>query len=153
MSDIIRLSPEGYQEVRTGLGWRRVLSSTTTSQAAETLPVIDLASAQGSDPSSRKVLAKEVTHAAITSGFFYVRGHGVPEQVVTSIFTQTRRFFHDLSLEEKMEFDTEKHDHYYGYYPIKFDPDQPAGASKSTKAFPLSSKSEETILTPNKSTS
>lgn len=129
MADILRTTPEGYQEVKTGLGWRRVLSP-TSGEATTELPIIDMSDALHPDLDRRKAVARKVCDAAINSGFFYVSHHGVPDATVHSILTETKRFFHDLTLEEKMEYDTEKHDHYYGYYPIKLNPDQPAGASE-----------------------
>lgn len=135
MTDIIRVSPEGYQEVRTGLGWRRV-QSPSGGEATSSLPVIDIGDMRHPDLEHRRAVAKQICDAAIRSGFFYIRNHGVPDEVVDSIFSQTKRFFHDLTLEEKMEYDTEKHEHYYGYYPIKLDPSLPAGASESFRALP-----------------
>ncbi|KAJ9605523.1 hypothetical protein H2200_010180 [Cladophialophora chaetospira] len=105
MADIFRVSPEGYQEVRTGLGWRKVISPMSTEATTE-LPVIDLRDITDPDQNRRKAVAKSICDAAASAGFFYVRNHGVPDEVVRSIFVQTKRFFHDLSLEEKMEFDT-----------------------------------------------
>lgn len=128
MADIVRITPEGHEEIRTGLGWRRVLSSNISEPNAR-LPVLDLSRADQSDTDDRKAVAKQVCAAAINSGFFYITGHGIPPDVVASIFAQTKRFVHGLSIEEKMEYDTEKHEHYYGYYPIKLDLEQPAGAS------------------------
>ncbi|KIX05262.1 uncharacterized protein Z518_06134 [Rhinocladiella mackenziei CBS 650.93] len=127
MVDIIRTSPEGHQEVKTGLGWRKVL--TADSNAATTdLPVIDIQDISHPNLKHRRRVAKSICDAAINSGFFYIRNHGVPEDDVESIFREAKRFFHDLTLDEKMEFNTEKHKHYYGYYPINLDPNIPAGA-------------------------
>ncbi|KIW94913.1 uncharacterized protein Z519_04892 [Cladophialophora bantiana CBS 173.52] len=125
--DIIRTSPDGYQEVKTGLGWRRVLSPSST-EATFSLPVIDIGDIRHPDRGRRKLVAEEICHAAVNVGFFYVSNHGVPDEVIKSIFSESRRFFHELSLEEKMQYDTEKHEHYYGYYPINLDPTLPAGA-------------------------
>ncbi|KIW25977.1 uncharacterized protein PV07_09110 [Cladophialophora immunda] len=127
MTDIIRTNPDGYQEVRTGLGWRRVLSPNST-EATFSLPVIDIGDIDHPDRERRRSVAREICNAAANVGFFYVSNHGVPERVIKSIFSESRRFFNELSLEEKMQYDTEKHEHYYGYYPINLDPSLPAGA-------------------------
>ncbi|KIW63368.1 hypothetical protein PV04_10217 [Phialophora macrospora] len=128
MADIIRVNPRGHTEVRTGLGWREVLSPSSTKAVTAHLPVIDITDITHPDQIRRRSVAKTICNAASNVGFFYIRGHGVPNEAVASIFAQTRRFFHDLSLDEKMEYDTERHEHYYGYYPIKLDKDIPAGA-------------------------
>ena len=130
MADILRVNSDGQQEVRTGLGWRTILSPTST-QATFALPVIDISDISSSDQSRRRTVAKSICDAAASIGFFYVRNHGIPEESIKSIFAHTKSFFHDLSLEEKMQFDTEQHAHYYGYYPINLDPNLPAGASKA----------------------
>ncbi|KAK5218943.1 hypothetical protein LTR72_008125 [Exophiala xenobiotica] len=127
MADILRTRPDGYQEVKTGLGWRKVLSP-TSSEATTQLPVIDISNGSHPDLERRKAVAKDVCNAAIKTGFFYISNHGVPDSTVGTIFDETKQFFRELTLEEKMEFDTEKHEHYYGYYPIKLDPKQPAGS-------------------------
>ncbi|KAH0829556.1 putative iron/ascorbate oxidoreductase [Fonsecaea pedrosoi] len=127
MTDIIRTAPNGYQEVRTGLGWRKVLSPTST-EATFSLPVIDIGDIDHPDQERRRAVAQQICHAAANVGFFYVSNHGVPDTVVETIFSECKRFFHELSLEEKMQYDTEKHEHYYGYYPINLDPSLPAGA-------------------------
>jgi isopenicillin N synthase-like dioxygenase len=129
MADVTRITSSGEQEVRTGLGWRRVLSP-TSKEATTDLPIIDIADITSSNAAKRKAVAKTICDAAITAGFFYVRNHGIPEEDIKSIFRESKRFFHDLSLAEKMEYDTAKHEHYYGYYPITLDPQQPSGASK-----------------------
>jgi hypothetical protein len=130
MADIIRLNAQGRTEVRTGLGWREVVPPSRGEAITAHLPVIDITDITHPDQNRRRSVAQAICNAASNVGFFYVRGHGVPDEAVKSVFAQSRRFFHDLSLEEKMEYDTEKHAHYYGYYPIKLDDDIPAGASK-----------------------
>jgi isopenicillin N synthase-like dioxygenase len=128
MSAVTRINAEGQQEVRTGLGWRKVLSA-CGSEAISGLPIIDISDMAHPDLERRKAVAKTIHDAAVSSGFFYIRNHSVPPEVTKTIFQESKRFFHDLSLDEKMTYDTEKHDHYYGYYPIVFDSSHPAGAS------------------------
>lgn len=128
MSEIIRKNADGIQEIKTGLGWRKVISSSSTN--AE-IPIIDISDINHPDLQTRQALAKNICDAAISSGFFYVKNHGIPDDDVSNIFREAKRFFHELSLEEKMEYDTAKHEHYYGYYPIDTNPDSPSGASES----------------------
>lgn len=128
MSAVTRINAEGEQEVRTGLGWRKVLPA-RGNEAISGLPIIDISDMAHPDLECRKAVAKTIHDAAVSSGFFYIRNHSVPLEVTKTIFLEAKRFFHDLSLDEKMIYDTEKHDHYYGYYPITFDPSHPAGAS------------------------
>ena len=128
MADVTRVNSDGHQEVRTGLGWRKVSSHASTDATA--LPVIDLRDLTSSDQDRRRAVAKTICDAAASIGFFYVRNHGVPDEAISSILTQSKRFFRDLTLEEKMEFDTQRNSHYYGYYPLDLNPNLPSGASK-----------------------
>lgn len=126
--DIIRVN-EGVQQIKTGLGWRDVLSP-TSSEATTQLPIIDVGDIYHESLEARKAVAKKVCDAAINSGFFYIRNHGIADTSIESVFYETKRFIHGLPLEEKMKYDTAKHTHYWGYYPIVLDPKSPSGASK-----------------------
>ncbi|KAJ9640717.1 hypothetical protein H2204_003006 [Knufia peltigerae] len=129
MTDILRTTSDGHQEIRTGLGWRKVLSP-TSNEATTELPVIDIEDTIHPDVECRRAVAEKICAAAERTGFFYITNHGVSNPLIESIFDEARRFCHELTLEEKMELDTEKHEHYYGYYPIKLNPNQPSGASE-----------------------
>lgn len=128
MDEIIRIK-DGVQEVKTGLGWRKVLSPTSI-EATTTIPIIDIKDIFHESLDKRKNVAKTICEAAKNTGFFYISGHGVPVHDIEMIFRESKRFFHNLTLEEKMKYDTAKHDHYYGYYPIILDKASPSGASK-----------------------
>lgn len=128
--DIIRVNAEGVQQIKTGLGWRDVLSPTST-EATTALPVIDIGDIYHKSQEARRVVAKKVCDAAVNSGFFYISNHGVSDESINSIFAETKRFIHELPLREKMKYDTAKHKHYWGYYPIILDSKSPSGASKS----------------------
>lgn len=56
------------------------------------VPIIDLSGIWG-DFESRKALAVTVRKAAENTGFFYIKNHGIPREVIESAFTQTKRFF------------------------------------------------------------
>lgn len=129
MTDISRINADGVQEIKTGLGWRMVLSP-SSGEAITKLPVIDIGDIYHQSLDKRKIVAKDICEAAVSSGFFYIRNHGVSDDLIASIFHESKRFFHDLSLEEKMQYDTAYHKHYYGYYPINPDTSLPSGASE-----------------------
>ena len=65
------------------------------------LPIIDLASYLDSSM-DRKETAHAMREACKNVGFFYVKNHGVPEELVKSIFSNSYKFF-SLPLEEKKE--------------------------------------------------
>ncbi len=63
------------------------------------IPVIDLAGLL--DGTGKPDVAKAINHALRTSGFMYVKNHGIDPGFVTDVFDVTRAFF-DLPLDEKM---------------------------------------------------
>ena len=40
-------------------------------------------------------------HACVTTGFFYVANHGIPDSVVSGVFDATARYF-DLPIEQRV---------------------------------------------------
>lgn len=81
---------------------------------ASTIPVIDLDGAlQAAGPRSAEVAA-QLRQAGTASGFFYVRNHGVPQDLVAAQFALAQRFF-DLPLEAKQAIDLRKVPNMRGY--------------------------------------
>src|SRR5262245_36117387 len=56
------------------------------------IPILDLARADGSLQAER-ALSADLRQAAIDVGFFYVVGHGVPQDVIDDAFTAAGEFF------------------------------------------------------------
>lgn len=81
------------------------------------LPIIDLAALGGDSRSSRHI-AEELNRACREPGFFYVRGHGVDEDLCQSLEELSRRFF-ALDLETKMAIRMERGGKAWrGYFPV-----------------------------------
>lgn len=66
------------------------------------IPVIDFAPFLQGDPADRRAVAAEMAMACETIGFFYLTGHGVPEDLRSAIFDQSAAFFH-LPLAERQQ--------------------------------------------------
>ena len=67
--------------------------------SADEMPILDLAALNnGGD---LKPIAEKMHHACVTTGFFYVANHGIPESTVDGVFDATRRYF-DLPVEQRM---------------------------------------------------
>lgn len=65
----------------------------------EEVPILDLTPlVEGGDITP---LAEKLRQACLTTGFFYVKNHGIPEELVERIFTVTKRYF-DLPIERRM---------------------------------------------------
>lgn len=68
-------------------------------ESFDRIPVIDLGGLiNGTD---KQGVAKAINHALSTSGFMYVKNHGIDPDFVSDVFEVTRAFF-ELPLEDKM---------------------------------------------------
>ena len=65
----------------------------TLPRRVTSVPVIDFTGASSADLAARSAIAREVHEACRDIGFFYVRGHGVPQALVDAQLDWTKRFF------------------------------------------------------------
>lgn len=66
----------------------------------ESIPVIDIGALVAGAPEAERRTAEQIAKAANEVGFFYVRNHGVPQNLIDQAFDVTRRFFNS-PLEDK----------------------------------------------------
>ena len=66
------------------------------------LPIIDFTGLRAGDPGAFDRAAREVQAACTGPGFFYLKGHGVPEDVIDRAVAATKAF-HRLPLETKRQ--------------------------------------------------
>ncbi len=85
----------------------------------EEVPVIDLAGLTSGDINDRLDVAREVRDACIRVGFFYIKGHGVPQEVIERVFEASKNFF-SLPDEDKMEVYVTKNESFKGYEDIHY---------------------------------
>ncbi|WPB56188.1 isopenicillin N synthase family dioxygenase [Xylophilus sp. GOD-11R] len=78
------------------------------------IPVIDLTGARLPGGPRAAEVAHALREAGTRSGFFYVRGHGVPQAMVQAQFALAQRFF-DLPLEAKQAIDLRRVPNMRGY--------------------------------------
>jgi hypothetical protein len=71
-------------ELRTAYGpvYRTILNTSPRDCTPAEIPVIDLEPLLSSSLDSRARLAREVAAAAEGSGFFYIKNHGIPDNVI-----------------------------------------------------------------------
>ncbi|WP_339444942.1 2-oxoglutarate and iron-dependent oxygenase domain-containing protein, partial [Pseudomonas hunanensis] len=81
---------------------------------AESIPVIDLAPSFSDDAAQRKAVAWEIHKTARDTGFFYIKNHGVSQQLIDDQLELARTFF-KLPAEEKMKVDARKSSCTRGY--------------------------------------
>jgi isopenicillin N synthase-like dioxygenase len=71
------------------------------------VPIIDISGLISRSPESLRKVAGEIRNAAETVGFFYVKNHGIPQELVDEAFSIAQRFF-ALPLAEKNELQVNK---------------------------------------------
>jgi isopenicillin N synthase-like dioxygenase len=86
-------------------------------QAAEHIPIVDFSGVFSSGPAIRKAVAREIHRAGRETGFFYLKGHGVPAETMARQLIFSRLFF-EQPLEKKLEIRMASSPHISGYDPI-----------------------------------
>lgn len=85
-----------------------------------TIPVIDLAPALNGDHPARVRVAREIDAACTEVGFFTIRGHGIPVEVIERLRDRASHFF-NLPLQEKLLAQPEDPSVPRGYRAIGFE--------------------------------
>ena len=70
-------------------------------EATRAIPVIDVAPAFRGEPGGLDSVAAQLRRASEQVGFFYVAGHGVPDDVIAAAFGASREF-HAMPLDDKL---------------------------------------------------
>ena len=79
----------------------------------QSLPILNLERFQPDHPQRREALA-ELREVARTLGFFYLSGHGIPQERIDTILFLSRKFF-ALPERDKVEIAMHKSPHFRGY--------------------------------------
>jgi len=94
------------------------------------LPIIDLGPYFNSEDGALDVLAAEMRNACETTGFFYIKNHGVPQGLIDATFEQHKRF-HSLPLKEKNKLALDQYN--VGYMAINTSMQAHSAVHKATK--------------------
>jgi isopenicillin N synthase-like dioxygenase len=98
----------------------RLLRNPSDTDINFSVPVIDISSSFSSLSSARQAVASQIRSACITSGFFYITGHQIPESACKGILHQADRFMHELNLEQKEELHLKKSKYGLGWEPSDY---------------------------------
>jgi isopenicillin N synthase-like dioxygenase len=71
------------------------------------IPVIDVGGPRSTCVEDRRKVAAEIRDACTRVGFFYIKNHGIPQELVDGVFQQAEQFF-SLPFEQKMKFSLQK---------------------------------------------
>ncbi|APA15228.1 hypothetical protein SS1G_08844 [Sclerotinia sclerotiorum 1980 UF-70] len=107
-------------ELRTAYGpvYRDVLNTPPRPCTDTEIPIIDLSNIDSPNLSDRQALAAEVRAAAVGTGFFYVKNHGIEEEVIARAKEQALSFFKQ-PYEEKAKIDKRHSRYFNGYMGLK----------------------------------
>ncbi|TFK50927.1 2OG-Fe(II) oxygenase superfamily protein [Heliocybe sulcata] len=87
--------PSTHQlKLRTAYGpvYRTVLDTPPRDCDEKDIPIIDISGIYG-DLDARKAVAQQIQAASTSIGFFYVKGHGISDDVIADALAQSRLFF------------------------------------------------------------
>lgn len=81
-------------ELRTAYGpvFRDVLNVPPRDCTLEEIPIIDLTPLYLGDLEDRKRLASQIKKTAVNTGFFYIKNHGISEEVIADARKQLLMF-------------------------------------------------------------
>jgi isopenicillin N synthase-like dioxygenase len=68
--------------------------------STEEIPTLDMAPYLDGTPGGREQVAAHLREISRTIGFFYLKGHGIPQDIIDDVFAQSRRF-HELPADVK----------------------------------------------------
>jgi non-haem dioxygenase in morphine synthesis N-terminal len=82
-----------------------------------TIPLINVAGIYSKILEDRMAVAEKIRDACTRVGFFYIEGHGIPEEIVNKVFEMGEKFF-ELDFAEKMKLFVNNRPNYRGYTPL-----------------------------------
>src|SRR5215470_10493203 len=79
------------------------------------IPVLDLAPYLSGQLNARESLGKQLCDALENIGFYFIKGHGVPQSLIDAVFAETERF-HAQPLDRKLRLRRNRDN--VGYLPM-----------------------------------
>ena len=114
-----------------------VMKKSRPANDADIIPVLDLGPFLAGEPGALSRLGREVCQALEDIGFFFIKNHSVPQELVDRVFAENKRF-HALPLERKLSVKVDKKG--IGYMPQglqqpKYNQDEPPRKPDIGEAF------------------
>lgn len=98
--------------------------------AAAVIPILDLSAFLAGEDGALEQLAFELRDACTEVGFFYIKGHGIDEELITATFEQSKRF-HALPLDVKKTLPQDANN--IGYLPMNASIQRHSTVHKATR--------------------
>lgn len=89
----------------SGIVTRKILRTPLRDALPSEIPIIDISPIFSSSLDERKAVAQQVRAAAQNMGFFYIKNHGIPAEVIQDVYEAGLEFFRQ-DLEIKMRADS-----------------------------------------------
>lgn len=86
--------------------------------SAASLPIIDIGGLTSPNLADRQAVAAALRTSCLDKGFFYIRNHGVSDELVGAVLAETARFF-DLPAADKSAIDKARSAANRGYEPLR----------------------------------
>ncbi|KAL3417532.1 2OG-Fe(II) oxygenase [Phlyctema vagabunda] len=100
------------------------------------IPTIDIARIDDPSLEVRKQIAREIFQACSTCGFFYVKNHGIPDELIRDTFEVIKSFFAE-DIEVKMDAHSQKNPAIRGYEPMFYTKLDPTTTGDFKEAFTM----------------
>ena len=81
------------------------------------IPIIDLSPLSGSDPVALRALIEEIRLSCSRVGFFYIKNHGIPQELIDRAYARSKQFF-ALPAQEKQKYHISKSAAHRGFIPL-----------------------------------
>ncbi|WYZ42881.1 hypothetical protein EsH8_VI_000580 [Colletotrichum jinshuiense] len=114
-----------------GMTYRLVSTNPPRDCTPDEIPIVDLDGIYG-DLDARRSVARDILHAAKTSGFFYIKNHGIPKHVTEAAHQKGIEFFR-LPEQEKRKLTSTTSA--YGYCGFRERQANPADTKDRKEAF------------------
>ncbi len=98
--------------------------------ALDEIPIFDAAACFDGEPGARQALADQVRRAQEEIGFYYLTGHGVPQDLIDRTFDAIAEFF---ALPDDEKIALKVNEHQIGYIPPKASLLKTSGIADNTK--------------------
>jgi isopenicillin N synthase-like dioxygenase len=127
--------------IETGLGARKIVESGLSAKITpfHEIPVIDFAAMLGQDLTAKQAVATALKEAATGVGFFYIKNHGVPAEIIAAMFAAGPEFF-ALPLEEKLKVHVKLSTNNSGYTPLLEENTNPASKGDLHEAYDMAAE-------------
>jgi len=76
--------------------------------SGDEIPVIDVSGALAGDKDALAACARDLQHAYEDVGFWFAKGHGIPQELIDRVFVEVARF-HAQPMEEKLRLKINEH--------------------------------------------